>query len=62
MILDKVFHAVLNQGRRRLLVYEKPEADLRPFLVVPSSFRPFLPLFPPAFLFSISHFERLIVI
>ena len=60
MILDKAFYGVLNQGRVRLLVYEKPEADVRPFLVVPSSFPPSLPFFPSAFLFSISHFARLI--
>ncbi|KAI9069290.1 hypothetical protein FKP32DRAFT_78887 [Trametes sanguinea] len=27
MILDKVFHGVLDQGRGRLLIFEQPEAD-----------------------------------
>jgi 26S proteasome regulatory subunit N6 len=41
MILDKVLCGVLDQGRGCLLVYEKPEADVRVlFFLVPFSFPP----------------------
>ena len=40
MILHKVFYGVLDQGHGCPLVYEKPEADVRPFLVVASFFFP----------------------
>ena len=40
MIVDKVFCGVLDQGRGCLLVYEKPEVNVRPFSVAASFYFP----------------------
>ena len=55
MILDKVLCGVLDQGRGCLLVYEKPEADVRVFSFLSPSRSPpsvAFPLSPPAIHFA----------